>query len=1153
MRNWKKYFTFAILLLISSITFFACGSKSNYDNMFISVETIGLTVDDNGNHSITYIENSDNLFTLKVSVNGAGSGVSTDVEFDIGDKGLIAYHSKRKVDNVTTFVFKVDPGKESSSLSTETTIRFTTTEGNKTYDQKVKVEIPFEHFMVYSRTIPVVKGQVVNLDTLNNFYDYVPSNTTQRGVTYGVDQIGSVLDDDINYIKNYLTEHKNKIYIPTTSDLQSFYLTVTSNHKSVIDDLYKGFDVLVIVLDKDPISEFSLTQGSSNSEEDGGENESDYPLLTQDGNGKYKLMLVNNSDRFFNYRQAIVNVLFGGAPLSEKTFSYPVENNNSSTEEDEAGADSVEQRLYSVYIENLVYDGKVATLDENGCIKFIDNENETEFIEPELKMINAKPCNDAGDSFLLSQATITQGTCEIVLLIDFYGYEGMYAPIQIPVEVSIVTFPSELRLYDSKVKLDDLTSQNSYDFDNYILKDYDLVVYHNSDGTFFRVAVWGDSIFIPNQAVTIEVNSPNISIKRGDDFIVDGGQTIQDCQSGDLLKIIKTGSLIGDIYIRLTSSVYTELSKEIRIKYFNDKTELSSYAGANYIALDYDMYKADPTTYNRPKNNFFDDVDGIAVVSNIPTHEDGSLDYSVMQIEVENGKKLQDGRVGQKNSYVEIYYSEAERNWVLIPFNKIGSTNIVVIAPNGLRLPIKLYIYYPFEENGSEFFKLQIANFENFVGDVEDEKFKFVFPASTSREEPVYKTQLLVGEEYSYYYLLGEQQYYDLTGILTINTPYNPMPSCIEIDTNNRVIRVRDYTSSKIQIVFSFTSPIQNLDDKSYPTYYITIDVTLEKIVETITTEQHSLSLYTLDSLGNKDVKIEGSQDETYHEKYGYKTITLNLYPLNATTKYEIDWYVGDSNGNLFSLYTDPKKDNNGNIIEYVFSYGNSQDPLIIVLNPSIDRTSVTVSVKTFGSDNNLKDDPVLGKNVFDFVVYSHLSQSFIASHGEKVVQPLSMEIDVHVENAGSVNQIYTPNIYNNRVTLDIRAMIKSDNGEYYVGNNSFEVEYELLLADSRLNLLNKDITVYTPNDSDIKVSKVIDENTGLVIPNVLNVEYLTSTSKYIKYPEYVIYIVANNSATNKLFSGEVQDIYNNISSCYKVVEAITIRIANGGAIDNIF
>ena len=55
MRTWKKIITLMIMVCISTMVFFACGSKDPYKNMNIQlVKTTGLT--------------EDNIFVLRVII-----------------------------------------------------------------------------------------------------------------------------------------------------------------------------------------------------------------------------------------------------------------------------------------------------------------------------------------------------------------------------------------------------------------------------------------------------------------------------------------------------------------------------------------------------------------------------------------------------------------------------------------------------------------------------------------------------------------------------------------------------------------------------------------------------------------------------------------------------------------------------------------------------------------------------------------------------------------------------------------------------------------------------------------------------------------------------------------------------------------------------
>ena len=106
-----------IMILISSISFFACGEKDKYENMNIVVTTSDELVKD-GDKDDSYVftvNNSfyDNEFTLYIEVNGVDDDVIKSVTATPVDMGLISVKSKRYDHlNLTTIVFSVNAVSE---------------------------------------------------------------------------------------------------------------------------------------------------------------------------------------------------------------------------------------------------------------------------------------------------------------------------------------------------------------------------------------------------------------------------------------------------------------------------------------------------------------------------------------------------------------------------------------------------------------------------------------------------------------------------------------------------------------------------------------------------------------------------------------------------------------------------------------------------------------------------------------------------------------------------------------------------------------------------------------------------------------------------------------------------------------------------------
>ena len=182
-----------ILLLVSSISLFACGDSNKYKSMKISVvSTSGITIDKNqdgvdkeNEATFTYSStDNENTFTVKVSVTGVDDDVLKAVIATPTDKGLITVRQSdyNRFSGETMFVFSVNV-VDGTTANDSTVIHFQTEEGNKSLDYKINVVIPLRDIRVSETTIPIIRGQEIKLDEYSKFINYIPANTTQKGVT----------------------------------------------------------------------------------------------------------------------------------------------------------------------------------------------------------------------------------------------------------------------------------------------------------------------------------------------------------------------------------------------------------------------------------------------------------------------------------------------------------------------------------------------------------------------------------------------------------------------------------------------------------------------------------------------------------------------------------------------------------------------------------------------------------------------------------------------------------------------------------------------------------------------------------------------------------------------------------------------------------
>ena len=121
---------------------------------------------------------SKNIFTLTYKVSGAGSDVATDLIFSIDNPSVIVLKggTYSKVTGITAARFEI--------LSDgETVIRAKTTEGNKSKDYSIRVNVPLESFVIKDNLVPVLRGSKVDLSDSDKYLDYYPTNTTEREVS----------------------------------------------------------------------------------------------------------------------------------------------------------------------------------------------------------------------------------------------------------------------------------------------------------------------------------------------------------------------------------------------------------------------------------------------------------------------------------------------------------------------------------------------------------------------------------------------------------------------------------------------------------------------------------------------------------------------------------------------------------------------------------------------------------------------------------------------------------------------------------------------------------------------------------------------------------------------------------------------------------
>lgn len=1028
MKTWKKLLTLTLLFLTSVFTCVACNKTGKYDNMSISITAEGLL--DNNTMNLS-ADTTKNVFTLIVKVDGVDNNVSKSVNFTIDNQSIVVFNGGTYNNGITTAKFTV-------KSDGDTIIHVNTAEGNKTVSFPLRVAVPVEMFTIKDNLIPLVRGKETMLDVNDDYLIYTPSNTTERGVSYHAEPINEFGADDVRKINEYIENNAGKIKVPTDTDVNSFYLTITSLYNN--SEKFISQKAIVNVFDAPNVEELLITEASKI--------EGNYPLLNYDEiNGQYTLTLGLNNGEFFNYHHAQLQLTYNNILFNENKALY--QRYNSSLE-----ATEVEVPRYSVSIKNLGIDNR-----------FSDT--------------NIITASKIGDGLFDIVRTSTEGEYNLTFVIDYYGYEGRFTPLEIPVKVKTIMFPSEIKLFNTREDMDHATKETLG------LQNGDIVLYSNGENTAVYIDIWSDTDSLSRQPIALSINNDNVDILDKDGMIVDS------CVGGDVIYLSKADvPLAGDVILTLTSTIFETVTRDIVLTYINETTEIS--IDKTDVALDPTKFTQNSTDQNKTIDLV---ADGYVSFKGLPKLEDGSYDYSTIKVSVVD------------KSYANFYYNVESNSLMMNIKNKIGSTQVTFRTENGVSASCDLIIHYPIDD--ASFFKLQLENFENFETDptVAQNEYVYQFAGQfeDSLEKITYKTQLLVGETYNFYYLLGSQIYNDLNGIMFINNPTSSNNTCVEI--SGKLIKVKKYSVDTVTLSFSYITAVTNQK------IVVDVDVELVRKITSVSSEQYHFTIY--DSMTLNQYAVDEKTKQSYMEVYGEKEISLNLNPINANVDYEISWGAGSLEGGKFA--------NTGTNTEYKFK---PQGNTTIILTPSADKLKAVVTVNGIPSSDN----------IYSFKVYAFIYQNYISAAGQPTTDELNVEVVVTVKRASRVSDINTK-IFDNKVYFDIRDMEYDQNSGLFSKNNTFDFEYELLIGDNEEeNLLNRDITFFTPN-SDISISELDDNN--------IRITFHKMSESYLDYPVYNIYIVAND-AQRGIIPNNVVITSDNIVDYYYFSSIITVRVANG-------
>jgi len=1069
MRTWKRILTLTLLVFLSIFTTVACSDDNKYANMQIEVASEGL-VDNTIKYS--YIDDSKNVFSLKVKVTGVGRDVSKSVMFEVDNPSIVTFDSFTEDDGVTTANFKVN---SDGGLAV---IKITTEEGNVSTEFPVTVNIPVQMIEVKNNLIPLVRGEETTLDDSDKYLEYTPANTSEREVTYFAEAIEGDGSDvaAVNEINEHIAQY-NTLLVPSDSKIKHFYLSInsTANQDGVANtNLFKK--TIVNVFDAPNLDSIIIEEESHK--------EGAYPLLSRDNvTGEYTLMLssgtysssIEGDDTIFNYNSARLMV----ASMQD------------------ANVDAIEnfKETYIRYDNN----GELVTVEVQKFSLSVKNlDVESNAVLSDTKLVSVSRVDNS--TYEVSRNSTTHGEYKLKFEINFKGYEDIFEPKIVTVNVQTVQFPKQIKLFSNRIDMEQAQKPNATELEKTGLQDGDIVLYSNGDNTIVFVDVWSDNESLTHtdssikQEVIVECNNPNVEVLGAD-----GAPLLDNTMPGGSLIYLRkvTGTEItGDIVLKFTSKLFKEVTREVRVTYISENTTIS--IKNNKVQLDsinYDNY--DPEINHINLNKTVDlIVEGYLTFTGLPLNEAGNnYDYSSVKVEVED------------TTIAEYVYNSETNSMLLNIKNKIGNTRIRVSTQNGIVANFDnenlLIVYYPITL--AETFGIQIDHFE--TKDTVDYKYKFM--ASNQTDTDSIKTKLLVGESYTFYYLLNGRGYSTLDGIMTLNRIVSSNPNAV--DVTGRLIEVKDYSPVNVllTLVYSPIVPVDGLDN-----VYIKVEVELERMVTSISTDKPSYTIY--DSSRINEYAYIMDTDKKYYDEYAIKTINVRLNPEDATTLRGIEWAI------VYNNYVYNPSSINGKVYSYLIS-----DEAELVLTVSNDDRTATIYGSFTGSSE---------WSILNFRVQATVKQSYTSSLGVEInSNTLNLAVDVTLKKVIKVESI-NANIYNYLINFDQRDL-ETDAQGLFNKNNTYEFTYSLNtgnIQDNPKDILTKEISIITPSN-DIEYTINGDK---------ITFKYVKMSAGYEEHPEYFVYIVANDSQVS---DGPID--VRNIGNSYSVYVKITIRIANGKSI----
>ena len=851
MKTWKKILTLALIMLSSVLSFFACGKDGKYDNMTISIVSVeGL--DENNTLFFSNTDSSLNKFTIKVKVDGVGGDVSTSVDFRVNNGGVATLLSSSQSGNVTTANFE-------AKSDGNTIIQIVTAEGNKSYDFNLSVKVLPSYIRFKNKNIAVIKEEdtAINIDNI----DFYPENVTQKGIKFvAVSATGEEAESELlNMARNQIALSEQNHTLPVfnfanyTGNETSFKLRMylkdsyNPSNETEFED-----EAVVQILTKATLDKFKFVDITSYGQE--------IPQELQRleyVNGKYQLKLsvnVNSKHEIVKkFRDADITL----SPVGE-----------------------IEADKYSVSIKNMTNSGGELS--------------DTNIITAHLSETTA----GSYATFDIIGTGVT-GEYDLIILVDYKGYEDAFAPLEIPLRIKTVMYPNEIRLYETNSDREEAyTKAYEYELmqkvweDTLQLGDDDIVVYTSTDGdpTPVYLSVWSETSPLSSQEVKLSIDDEH----KEHITIVSSpisSKPIDSCYSGGVFYLKKDSTpLEGTVTLTLTSSVFSSVSKDIIIKYVNEPTSISVKSNSVSVDLNADTLTNNPSDVNQYCDLFNKDgVEGYVSFTGLEKFSDGDFvgqyDFSRVTVEIKD------------ETYARADYDADKNNFVLKVNCKVGQTQIRITAPNGVTTGwLPLIINLPLTEANQ--FSVQIKYFED------SQKFTgFNSMADASVEESLANAiplKLTVGLDYDFYYRVKTQNneylsFVDLAGIISNYQIVSSNTNAVKVEEGKFKIIAR--AEENVIVTFKF-NPLKAINDVTE--IYASFEIETFVPVSSLSTQNLSITINDIDEINPYAYINGGLTDELYKDVYGYKNIGVEINPTTASDGWNITAKIAGSSGYYF-------------------------------------------------------------------------------------------------------------------------------------------------------------------------------------------------------------------------------------------------------------